>query len=331
MSGSNTRGNRVPDQAARVLGAACLFAAVLTRGMGTLSAQELEPLTPGEVDAALGAPVLRGGDVDFSKYDIAPSDFEFGVEAEFDSPPPSLFTETDFYAKSGIVVPIGGGTFEDTVGTGWTFQAGIRQPLFGAHDDRKIYYLDVGGSFTENNSNGNSIVTSGAIVPTTALVDPLPAPTTLEDFFFTELDHLRSGSAHAAFGFFYFPERFNRDGQQRFWVNVRGGGRIGHVHATYRHTATPALEAAIAGLSPAITQFDLRSDTNDTDTFQGLFGNAGFGVMLHDVHLGSAYLGNVALGVELEIGHDWMDLADFSRDDTGFLTFSSLVTLTFSR
>ena len=83
------------------------------------------------------------------------------------------------------------------------------------------------------------------------------------------------------------------------------------------------------GHDPDLFEFRNAVETTGTDTYSGIFGGVGFGLMYYDVRWNDWRLGDIALEAEVEFTHDWIDLRGFQ--DNGLSTVVGMLTASFLR
>jgi len=233
-----------------------------------------------------------------------------------------------YYLKVGGLVPLGGGQHEDLLGSGWTVQVGYRDWL-SPRADETGFFFDLGGGFTHNGRHS-----SGPVSPGVFHADGDDHDHMLDEFYETNLTEARRGFVQAALGRRYEPRCCFKPGHHRMQFTVRGGGRISHANLWVDNLPTEALQEVIDdhlghGHDPDGLEFRSEVQEQYTETYTGVFGNIGIGVMYYDVSWRKWRLGDVALQAELEFSHDWVTLQGF--DDDGLGGFAQMLTLSFLR
>lgn len=308
-----------------------LAAAVLLAGMPALAQEKGSP-SPEKKPATAAAEPSESSALVAKR---TPRVWEGALEPTGDhlGPSPLLmegvwwFSGVEFHVKMGPVEPLNG-FFEEHTKTGWMLEVAARETICRPYPFL-TFFGELGLSYMENDGVTTPEVTNGQFFfsPTDTV------PDTLDDFFLTRLNELRRAGVHAAFGAYYYPPQWNPPGAAHsFHISFRGGGRVGHVHADYDQTPTPALGAIIDALGQFVdrTGFTFISGTKESDIYAGLFGSVGIGCTCYDLCCGCFSRVDVSFGAELEAAHDWFDLGDYGPFDRGLATFTPKVFLAFT-
>jgi hypothetical protein len=224
------------------------------------------------------------------------------------------------------VIPFGGGILEHHTTPGWTVQLGARRhcPWPGRF---ATVYSEFGGGYTSVGGDASTVTTGGDILVLTA-AGQLDRIIHLEDFANTRLNQLKFYTFHAALGGYSYPAWLNYRGGQNVQLNLRAGIRTGAVNGRWLSIPTPSLLMALAGLEGQPIQ--LESDVREPGFLLGLFASTGVGVDLSNLRPRSCRVGVLTFRAEVEFGHDWFGLGDFSKGDPGLATVSPMLSLTFT-
>lgn len=249
-------------------------------------------------------------------------------------------TETpwDIYIKGGPVFTLGSGFLEDRLKTGWTVQAGVREPLWSLGSSTQIF-CDFGGGYATNRGDGAPVLIQGFFqgqdpadnhvhfsrggVLTAAAVSAGASG----DLMNTSLQELERVSFHAAIGGSFVPASLNAiDGLQTSF-NVRLGLRAGGIDPDYEKAFLPEIATGIVDhLGHGHQSIFLSTDGGeDPELFFGLFTSVGMSTTYQ------ARYSTVTLGAELEFARDWFDLGDYSQfGHYGLGTVTPMLTLGFT-
>lgn len=247
-------------------------------------------------------------------------------------------TPWDIYVKGGPVFMLGSGFLEDRLKTGWTVQAGVREPLWTLDSGTQIF-CDFGGGYATNRGDGSPVLIQGFFQG----IDPaddhvhfsqngvltaaaLPAGGS-GDLMKTTLHELERVSFHAAIGGSFAPASLNANDGLRTQMNVRVGMRAGGIDPDYEKAFLPEIDAGIAAhLGHGHQNIFVSTDGGeDPELFFGLFTSVGVSTTYHGRY------SNVTLGAEVEFARDWFDLGDYTLSGNyGFGTVTPMVTLGFS-
>ncbi len=235
--------------------------------------------------------------------------------------PHLFFTDgKELRVRSGALFPLGQGTLERRVRAAWQIETALIQP-YRIHEGGWECFWELGIGYAQWEGDRGRLVTSG-IFQTSALSEPQ----FIEQFHATRLKRL----IHR-YGFLAVGASWPVPAPRGSWrLTLRLGSRLGSVRAKFDNQPTPELQDAVdaaigAGADPS--QFVFNSDVNSSDVSVGLFGNVGLNGWIPDVWLGAWHLGDVSVGLEVGLGHDWMDFGDFNGSDGGIGSVSTLLTI----
>jgi hypothetical protein len=224
----------------------------------------------------------------------------YGPEMEHDGHPPIRSSQpvnwiSGPYLKAGAATALNGGIISDHE-AGWTINAGFRQPLSPALDER--LFLDMGGSYMSVFGN-RTLMTSGFATPLVGDPDIVP------DAYTTTLDEVQRAGVHAAFGWYWGEPLDYRSNDPQLRVATRLGGRWSHIIGQF--TDVEEIDPPVGG-----TQ---RPNYCRSDTAGGLY--VGTEVML----LNRDWMGgSVQWTLDTEIGNDWIDFEGFESGSLGTAT-----------
>jgi hypothetical protein len=249
-------------------------------------------------------------------------------------------TETpwDIYIKSGPVFTLGSGFLEDRLKTGWTVQAGVREPLWSLGSGAQIF-CDFGGGYATNSGDGTPVLIQGFYQG----IDPpddhvhfsrngvltaaaLPAGGS-GDLMNTTLHKLERLSFHAAIGGSLSPAALNASDGLQTQLNVRLGMRAGGIDPDYEKAFLPEIATGIVDhLGHGHQNIFVSTDGGeDPELFFGLFTSVGVSTTYQ------ARYSTVTLGAELEFARDWFDLGDYTQfGHYGLGTVTPMLTLGFT-
>ncbi len=233
------------------------------------------------------------------------------------------------YYKSGVFGVAGSGDFENIFNGGWTAQVGYRDWL-NPNNPGSGNFVEFGGGFTVNSRGSRKRGTVGGVFH--AAGDDHDHP--LDELFQVQLQDAYRGFVQAAVGHAFEPMRIRNSERHLLQLSLRGGGRIGHLSASFDREPTSGLQAVIDdhlahGHTADGLEFRSTVKTQDTDTYGGLFGSIGAGLLYYDVYWGDWCLGDLAVEAEVEFAHDWINLAGF--DDSGLGMVAGMFTVTWLR
>lgn len=234
------------------------------------------------------------------------------------------------FVKTGAVFSFGDGFFEKRIGTGWTTQVGLRQPLYRAAGPWMMF-AEFGGGYSANPGLSNHpVTTSGTVF--------FPAEDHVhfeESFYDTQLVELQRYFVQGALGVYYYPAFLNSPGQRLFHVNARGGMRCGGMEAVYSHDVQVGLRTAVETHTGAGGSFDRNltqffPDARDPELFFGLFTSIGTGFTYYDACLFGRRFADITLSLDVEFGHDWFNTGAYGHNDPGFGSMTPTISLSFS-
>ncbi len=312
-------------------------------GMTTAGMLALAGLLLGSVPVAWAQRVERGTVKQASASAPAEADtFAAGAPANSRTPVPepapsmaSLINAQpegwEIYFKTGAVFSLGDGFFEKKIGTGWTTQIGIRQPLYRPAEPW-LLFAEFGGGYTANPGlSKRPVTTSGyAFFPNDDHIH------FANDFYDTHLVELQRGFVHGVLGMYYYPEGWNSPGERLFHINARAGLRTGGMKAVYFNQVQLGLRTVFDthagpmghGHRPELTQFF--SEARDPEWFFGMFGSVGMGVTYYNKNLFGRTFCDITFSLEVEFAHEWFDAGAYGHMDSGFGSYTPMLSVAFS-
>jgi hypothetical protein len=247
----------------------------------------------------------------------------------------------EFFFKSGPVFPLAGQP-EDHLGVGWTVQLGLREPI-AMPRPAMILFHEFGVSYTANPGDNAPVEIHGHFqglnppddhihfVSNGVLVAP-PLPSSgAGPFWTTRLRELQRLGFHYALGSTYSPRAFDEFSSGRGFLTLRAGLRGGYYNPEYHKALDPLIAEGIrAHFGHGHKSILISSEGgHDAGGFVGLFGSVGVGMTLRGVPWITRIPGDLTLGAELELSHEWINLGDYSRD-RGLTTFVPMLTVTWA-
>lgn len=237
-----------------------------------------------------------------------------------------LMGRNELLISAGTVSPVGDSTIDNHLLTGWGIQGAVRH-LWCSGTDTWMGFTEAGGGFWENGGNRSSVSTSGTLTDTTT---GNTAYIALDDFFETTLRDLKRATVHAALGTYWMPAVWQQPGTRAVQFNGRIGLQWGHAHATYQQVASGDLQSAIAsriaqGSLP--TALRLRSNAAVTDSYFGLLTSGGVAYTRYNVQWGCFELAEVAVGLDLQYTHDFINLRSYNIGSRGVSTLAPMASL----
>lgn len=236
-----------------------------------------------------------------------------------------LMGANELLISAGTVSPVGNGVIDDHLLTGWGIQGAVRH-LWCRGTENWLFFSEGGGGFWQNGGNRSYVATSGQLVDTT----PGNGDTIyLDDFYNTTLRDLKRATVHAALGTYILPAAWQQPGVQAVQFTGRIGLHWGHARATYQQTPTGDLQNAIAsriagGSLP--TNLVLQSNVDVTDSYFGLFTSGGVSYNRFNVRWGCFELAEVAVGVDLQYTHEYINLKAYNQAARGLSTLAPMAT-----
>jgi hypothetical protein len=244
-------------------------------------------------------------------------------------------TPWDIYVKGGPVFTLGSGFLEDRLKTGWTVQAGVREPLWSLGSGTQIFW-DFGGGYATNRGDGTPVLIQGFFQgqdpaddhvhfsQNGALTAAAVGVGASGDLMNTTLHELERVSIHAAIGGSFPLDSWHATDGLRTQVNVRLGLRAGGIDPDYEKAFLPEIAAGIAehfGHGHQ-TIFVSTDGGEDPELFFGLFTSIGVSTTYQ------ARYSTVTLGAEVEFARDWFDLGDYTQfGHYGLGTVTPMLTL----
>jgi hypothetical protein len=151
----------------------------------------------------------------------------------------------------------------------------------------------------------------------------------LEDFYESTLRDLRRATIHGALGGYYLPRRWQQPGVRAVQFNGRIGLLWGHARATYQQTPTSQLQSLVAdliagGADPANLQTQTSIDRSDS--YFGLLTSLGVSFNRFNVVLGCFEFGEMAVGIDVQYMHEWINLKDYNSGSRGLSTLAPMAT-----
>lgn len=238
----------------------------------------------------------------------------------------------EMFIKGGAVFSLGDGFFEKKIGTGWTVQMGLRQPLLRPADRPWVLFAEYGAGYTANPGlSRRPVTTSGiAFFPNDNHVH------VIADFYDTQLVELQRAFVQGAMGWYYYPEFANKPGERLFHVNARLGLRAGGMRTIYANSvqlglrSTWEIHAGPNGHGHSPNEAQYFPDAKEPELFFSTFGSFGIGMTNFDAKLFGRKFADVTFGAEIEIGHEWFDAGAYGHGDPGFGSYTPMLSLAFS-
>jgi hypothetical protein len=234
-----------------------------------------------------------------------------------------------FDIRAGASIPVAGGVYADRLDVGWTIEASGRV-LLDWPGEQVVPFVELGGGFIGNQAQRGATSPIGGTL-TTSLNGATIAQANVNSLVDAELKSMQRGYVHLALG-----SRIAvpwQDVREAFNLTARAGMRVGHVHARFDETLTPAVQNLISQgrlVNPNLA-FDAQSALEKTDIFWGVLAGVGASTPYRSIWLHGVWVGDVTCGLECDYVHDFFDLGQFDNGSHGLGSVNLLTTWTIRR
>jgi hypothetical protein len=231
--------------------------------------------------------------------------------------------------RAGAAIPIAGGVYADRLDIGWTLQASGRV-LLDWPGEQVVPFIELGGGYVGHDAEDGVTSPIGGVL-TTTLGGQTIAQANVNALVDAELKSMQRGFVHLALGSrVALPSEAVNDAVN---VTVRAGLRVGHLHARFDETLTPAVLNVINQgqlVNPNLA-FEAESSLEDTDIFWGVLAGVGVSSPYRSVWLHGCWVGDMTYGLECDYVHDFFDLGEFDDGSHGLGSVNLLATWTVRR